>query len=1458
MAGLDNKLSNIIGTKLPQWLLKQIETRSRANSREFRDNDNILYLANKSAWVRLVSSIDLVNQSDLQYFKTVVGDSISKASDLAKQFVLFGGTSKYLNRNSYQLRSGLGKDGAYGILGEAEIQKYGYKPMPGITNVSIETQGRLGSVKSATINFRCWDKAQLDIIDALYFKLGFTMFLEWGNTTYYTSNNTTAIQNSELLSIDPFQPDISKEQIYIQIAKNSRQSEGNYDAMLGIVTNFTFTFNQEGGFDCQIRLMALGYLADSIKINNSGILPSIVEEEIKLLNNTLIQISTAEQRALLEEQRKQREFQEQQDAAKRVSILAYLNSKINTRDDQGRLLIYSEPNNEQKVKIIDRAGLLNSTYTRIQPIEKFDFIYESSTGSGLSLYSPTFGVQIPEEGIENFVKEVSINKDSLIQKINLIYANPPIQESNTSLEGLPTVQSKLRAIYKELTIEDKVVNNSRNRLGGLGIRSDYLYNFSIKYTGSNGRLYIIQIDVDLPSTAGLLYSDEIQPIVQGPRLNTEIVNKTRLDIYKEVVKYVIEQQQNYNSKNIELIAGTARQFVRDAKIPYQLINDEDRPKINSTKEGTVFGLVLKGEYFFDVTSATKVGEGQLTTSIVKSKEPATYSITITDTSLISSISRADASPDYLSTQKRISDQNQSETPTKEEQEAEKKALDTQIKEATNSQSALELTLRAIQLHALNKAINKSGIDIGKLVFTLKMTDSEERTFLKQIFSNGIFSKFIDELVTGNINTNSYGTGINNLSRLERLKIQSKYGFATSLMGDSEEIVNISSCSFETLLQAFVVPYQINQEIVKGIETNHPVYIPFGLLLMILNHSCTIYDSTNNSDVQTPIVYIDFNTEHNYFLSNTKQLSTNPWITLIPFEGGFNDYRSLFSDFILDGNNIKPPSGSTEIIPLFNPENQDVLSGQLPKIKSDESDNNLYRGRMMNILLNIDYLIKIAKDYSYRDGTNSIYLKEFIEQVLTDVNKYLGKINIFRLSYNDKGNTFQIVDDQFIPVKDKEEQVSPKDVKISNTTLSTSNTTELPLFGKYSIAKSLDIKSDVSSKLANMLAISANADVKNKATLSKNGDNFGYINTSYQDRFITNRLEAGAANTGSVNLDSIINSATQFNQTISDFYSKINPSENTVSPATNYYIEKMSKIKNDDYPTRASAMIPVSVNFTTDGISGFLMGQAFTIPDELLPYTYNARKVHGELGLQQDHINKVGFVVVGLNHILENNQWNTSVRANMIFLKEKTEFSGSVVRIDDRTGQFGENQFRSAIDTSTLGTIRNIPWSAAFISYVMQQAGVNFPSNAAHVGYLNSIRSQGSTSNFELLDPAKTKISAGDIVVFNRDGNNQTFSSNPYSGFSHGDIIISATEISAEGIGGNVSDTVFKTLFNLTSGRITNRDVFAIVRPKTKTAEIIATARFEYNTWLNNSWKESTSQAIPRLKEYYKVVNINIA
>ena len=66
-----DKISNILGTEIPQWVINQLTTRSNQNSNNVRDNDNLLYLANKSAWVRLVSSVNITS-ADQNYFKSII------------------------------------------------------------------------------------------------------------------------------------------------------------------------------------------------------------------------------------------------------------------------------------------------------------------------------------------------------------------------------------------------------------------------------------------------------------------------------------------------------------------------------------------------------------------------------------------------------------------------------------------------------------------------------------------------------------------------------------------------------------------------------------------------------------------------------------------------------------------------------------------------------------------------------------------------------------------------------------------------------------------------------------------------------------------------------------------------------------------------------------------------------------------------------------------------------------------------------------------------------------------------------------------------------------------------------------------------------------------------------------------------------------------------------------------
>jgi hypothetical protein len=446
-----------------------------------------------------------------------------------------------------------------------------------------------------------------------------------------------------------------------------------------------------------------------------------------------------------------------------------------------------------------------------------------------------------------------------------------------------------------------------------------------------------------------------------------------------------------------------------------------------------------------------------------------------------------------------------------------------------------------------------------------MTNPNEKDFLKSIFSNGLFTEIIDKLVKNPESIKlqeSKKLSSEGIDSKERFELYAKYGFVSSLLGNKTSIQQLagSEVNYNNLLTAFVIPYRIEQELTAGIKTNHPVYIPFGLLLMLLNHICIIYDSRKGSNFQTPLVYIDYNPELNFFLTNPQQLSTDPFKVLIPFEGTNKDYQELFYDEVLTASKdkIKAYKDQTDGINLFKPQEQDAISYKLQEycpIKFNKSDNIAYRGKLMNILLSIDYLTDLVKQYSRKDGTNNVYLKPFLEQILSDVNKSLGNFNAFRVSYNDTSNTFQIIDDQVVPTLDNEFMLEPK-----NNQATITNRTEIPLIGKTSIAKSIDTRTEISSQLGSLLAISVNPNMKDKTTLSTNADPIGYLNTAFSDRYVTNRLSIGAENVQNA-INSKIIEAIKFNSTITDFYSSANPSDADVSQVTSYYMERMSRVKN---------------------------------------------------------------------------------------------------------------------------------------------------------------------------------------------------------------------------------------------------------------------------------------------------------
>lgn len=280
-------MGNIVGEGFAEFVREQVIQRQKIYGSVNRSNEQLSYLEARTGWVKLISSVNVEkNLRNLGYTGT----------QLAEQFVLFNGTTNESPTKGaletyqrYGIWNGEGLNNlqqnsvnqpynyyAYGMGGT----EFGSRPMPGIISANIKTETR-GSIKTANINVRANNRYQFDVIDTLYMRLGFTMLLEWGNSSYFNNKGNYVSDNPHSLA-DAFLTlkykttgpngrevvqDVNYDNLLDIIQSKREASNGNYDAVLGKVVNFSWTFTKEGAYDINIKIISLGDVIESLKTN---------------------------------------------------------------------------------------------------------------------------------------------------------------------------------------------------------------------------------------------------------------------------------------------------------------------------------------------------------------------------------------------------------------------------------------------------------------------------------------------------------------------------------------------------------------------------------------------------------------------------------------------------------------------------------------------------------------------------------------------------------------------------------------------------------------------------------------------------------------------------------------------------------------------------------------------------------------------------------------------------------------------------------------------------------------------------------------------------------------------------------------------------------------------------------------------------------------------------------------
>ena len=255
----------------------QLEVRQKAINN--RTPQNLLYMNSRNAWIRLSSSVNTFTGGITPTTTAADLNNDGKYDNkLANQYVLQGGI---LNDN--KLRTGLGDfSNAYSNkASDRTAYRLGIRPMPGITNIDIKSKGAYGSLREATVNFQCWDIKQLEELELLYMRPGYSVLLEWGWTPFLDNDNKyrtnveyTDIINTAYTKETLFKLQYAKSADGKYIDKDGKEQtikgyQGNYDAMYGIIKNYGWTARMDGGYDCHTSIVSMGEIMESLKVNYS-------------------------------------------------------------------------------------------------------------------------------------------------------------------------------------------------------------------------------------------------------------------------------------------------------------------------------------------------------------------------------------------------------------------------------------------------------------------------------------------------------------------------------------------------------------------------------------------------------------------------------------------------------------------------------------------------------------------------------------------------------------------------------------------------------------------------------------------------------------------------------------------------------------------------------------------------------------------------------------------------------------------------------------------------------------------------------------------------------------------------------------------------------------------------------------------------------------------------------------
>lgn len=268
-------MAKILGLPFDDYVKNQIEVRQKKLAKTQKSSEDLVVFNSNTSWVRLSSGVKIeADRAKTLSDKLGISTSLIQGNALSRNLVLWGGISSFTpgtetaTLDSLKGGVGYGLNNAYGFLSNSS---QGLQPPPGIESISCNYKNN-GSLKQAQVKLKCFTRSQFEALEAVYLRLGYAMVLEWGNTIYFDNNETfsqiTKYSIPNLLFNK--EGDVDPATLSSQIQSNKVGTGGNYEGMVGKVTNYSWNLQEDLSYSITIDLISVGDIIDSLKANIGG------------------------------------------------------------------------------------------------------------------------------------------------------------------------------------------------------------------------------------------------------------------------------------------------------------------------------------------------------------------------------------------------------------------------------------------------------------------------------------------------------------------------------------------------------------------------------------------------------------------------------------------------------------------------------------------------------------------------------------------------------------------------------------------------------------------------------------------------------------------------------------------------------------------------------------------------------------------------------------------------------------------------------------------------------------------------------------------------------------------------------------------------------------------------------------------------------------------------------------